>query len=148
MYEFGGPFLYAPSNLGWLTTGLLAGTAMAPALLWIINFAAAPHDDTTARAVVRSPRELVALVAMNGLLGALVLSGYGWSYYPVALLSVGGIVATLALAALLVLIATGPLSNRVHQARQLINPGSAAVLVALVVLVALAAGRWTLVAPI
>lgn len=146
VYEFGGPFLYAPSNLGRLITGLLAGTAMAPALLWIVNLAAAPLDDGNERLVVRSVWELAPLLALNGLLGAMVLSGQPFGYYPIALLSVGGIVATMALAVLLVLVAAGPLSNRVTHSRQLVSPGALAVLVALAVLLVLAAGRWSAVA--
>ncbi len=145
VYEFGGPFLYEPSNLGRLITGLLAGTAMAPALLWMINLAATPHDHTAERLVVRSSWELVPLVAINGFLGVLVLSERAWTYYPVALLSVGGIVVTMAMAVLLVLVAAGPLSNRVQHVRQLVTPTSAAVLTTLVLLVMLAAARWTTV---
>jgi len=144
--ELGLPHLYPPTNMFRLLTGLLSGIAIAPCLLWLLGMVATPREPGVAPAVVRSPWELVAPLAINAIFAALVLDGRAAFYYPIALVSVMGIVGVLAITALLVILAISDLSGRITHVRQVVAPGALALLIAFVVLAATATARWTFIA--
>ena len=144
--ELGLPHLYPPTNLLRLLTGLLSGMAIAPFLLWLLSVAATPQEPGASQAVVRSPWELIVPLAVNGGFAALVLDGRATFYYPIALVSVLGIVGALAMTVLLVILAISDLTGRVTQVRQLVAPGALALLVAFAFLAATATARWTFIA--
>ena len=138
--------VYASTNLTRLLTGLLSGIAIAPLLLWLLGVVATPQEPGVSYAVVRSPWELVAPLAINAGLATLVLDGRAVFYYPIALVSVVGIVGVLAITALLVILAISGLDGRVTHIRQAAAPGALALLVAFAVLAAMATMRWTFIA--
>jgi len=144
--DFGLVHLYVSTNLTRLLTGLLSGIAIAPFLLWLFSVVATPWEPGVSHAVVRSPWELAAPLAINAIFAALVLDGRAVFYYPIALISVVGIVGVLAITALLVILAISGLAGRVTQARQLVPPGALALLAAFAVLAATATARWTFIA--
>ena len=143
--ELGLPHLYMPTNLLRLLTGLLSGMAIAPFLLWLLGVVATPREPGVPDAVVRSPGELGAALAVNAGFAALVLDGRAVFYYPIALVSVVGIMGVLAITALLVILAISGLAGRVTQVRQVVAPGALALLVAFGILGATATARWTFI---
>lgn len=91
------------------------------------------------------PRELLAPLALCAGFGLLVVSQTTWGYYPVALLSVGGIVISLSGALLLRVLLFSGSSDRVVAPRQLVVPGALASLFAFAVLAVTAALRWSVI---
>lgn len=145
LYEFGGPYLYAPTNTGRLITGLLSGIAIAPFILWLLNLIAMPKDTVAPRRIVQTPWELALPLGLNALFALLVMSGSALAYYPVALLSVGGVVLVTSSAVLLMVISISGLDGRIMRARQLATPGMIALLGAVLFLAGTAALRWSMI---
>jgi uncharacterized membrane protein len=135
--------LYTPTNTLRLLTGLLAGIAIAPVLVWLLGVVALPRDARVRRAVVQSPWELAAPLALNAAFAALIMDGHAAFYYPLALIGVAGVVAALGGVALLVMLTLSGLDGRVLQLRQVLVPGAWALLLTLAALASLAAIRWT-----
>ncbi len=144
--DLGLAHLYESTNITRLVTGLLSGIAIAPFLLWLLNVVATPREPGVTHAVVGSPWELVAPLAINAIFAALVLDGRAAFYYPIAVISIVGIVGVLAITALLVILAISGLAGRVTQVRQVMAPGALALLIAFAVLGATATARWTFIA--
>ena len=143
--DLGLAHLYLSTNGTRLLTGLLSGIAIAPFLLWLLGAVATPREPGVPRALVRSPWELVAPLAINAIFAALVQDGRAVFYYPIALVSVAGMVGVLAITALLVILAISGLDGRVTHVRQVLAPGALALLVAFAVLAATATIRWTFI---
>ena len=122
--DLGLAHLYMSTNGTRLLTGLLSGIAIAPFLLWLLGVVATPREPDVSRAV----------------------DGRAVFYYPIALVSVTGIVGVLVITALLLILAISGLSGRVMHVRQVVAPGALALLVAFAVLSATAAARWTFIA--
>jgi uncharacterized membrane protein len=137
------PHLYESTNVTRLVTGLLSGIAIAPFLVWLLGVMATPRTSGPMRAVVRSPWELLLSITVCASFGALVMSEQAAFYYPIALLSVGGVVVVLTIVALLIVLRMSGLDGRVTRVRQLGTPGALALLVAFTVLGATAAIRWS-----
>lgn len=143
LFEVGLPALYTPSNPLRLATGLLSGIAIAPFMIWLWGVVAAPDTEAGRRPVVRSLGELAAPLALNAGFALLVVGGRSTFYYPVALISVAGVVALLAGGAFLPVLMLGGLEQRVTRLRQVIGPVGVATLLALAVLALTATLRWT-----
>jgi uncharacterized membrane protein len=144
--DLGLAHFYESTNLTRLLTGLLSGIAIAPFLLWLLSVVATPREPGVTHAVVRSPWELAAPLAINAIFAALILDGRAAFYYPISLISVVGIVGVLAITALLVILVISGLAGRVTQVRQVVAPGALALLVAFMILAATATARWTFIA--
>ncbi|HSH83502.1 MAG TPA: DUF2085 domain-containing protein, partial [Herpetosiphonaceae bacterium] len=138
------PHLYTPTNELRLISGLLSGIAIAPFLVWLLSVMAVPKGHGT-RLVVRSPWELAAPLALNAAYAALVLDGRAWFYFPVAFLSVAGIITVVASGVLLVILVIGELEARITRPSQIVAPAALAFLVAFAIFAATATLRWTLV---
>ena len=143
MSDLGLPHLYTSTNLTRLLTGLLSGTSLAPFLLWLVSTVAVPRDKLLPRAVIGSAWELLLPLAINAVFAAAVISEQAAVYYPIALLSVSGVVFALAIVSMLVILGVSGLQGRVMRPRQVVAPGSLALLVAFAVLAAAAALRWS-----
>lgn len=141
--ELGLPHLYQSTNVTRLVTGLLSGIAIAPFLVWLLGVMATPRASGPAQAVVRSPWELLLPIAACGGFAILVMSEQAAFYYPIALLSVGGVIVVLAMVALLVVLGMSGLDGRVTRMRQILAPGALALLIAFTVLGLTAAIRWS-----
>lgn len=137
------PHLYTTTNPIRLVTGVLAGIGLAPFLVWLWGVVATPCT-TVQRAVVRSPWELSVPLAFNAGFAALVVDGRAAFFYPVAVISVAGVVALLAGVALLPLLVLTGLEGRVMRARQIFGPSALALLLAFAVLALTATLRWTM----
>jgi len=94
-YDLGWPHAYAPDLRLRLATGILAGVALAFALVPALVQATPP---TSADGAVPGWRDLGWTLLGGGGFAALVTSGWGPLLSPVALLSSGGVVLTLLLA--------------------------------------------------
>lgn len=140
--ELGWRHLYTPTNPLRLLSGLLAGIALAPALVWLVSVIALPRDELRPEAVVRSPRDLLWPLALGAGFAALTLDGRDLWYYPLALITVGGVVVALATAAFLLVLSMGRVEGRIGGWRQARGPVALALLIAFAVLAATAALRW------
>jgi uncharacterized membrane protein len=143
LITLGLPHLYETTNLHRISTGLLSGIAIGVMLAWLVGTTALPISDAAPSRLIRSPWELLAPLALCGLFAALVISEAAWVYYPVALLSVGGVIAVLTLAALVALLQITGQSGRITRLRQVLVPGSLAFLLAVAFLVGSALVRWS-----
>lgn len=139
--EYGFLRLYTPTNELRLFTGLFAGVALAPVLLWLLNAVALPRSPSNARPVVGSSVEIAILLITCGLFARLAMREYAALYYPITLIGVVGVVAMLAMAALLVILSVSRQAGTVQQASQLVAPGALAVLVVFGVLLGTSALR-------
>ncbi len=135
---------YESTNVTRLLTGLLSGIAIAPFLVWLIGVMAAPPTEARTDAVVRAPWELVLPLAVSAGFAALVMSEQAVLYYPIALISIGGVVGVLTIVTLLVVLAVSGLGGRVARLRQIMAPFSLALLITFAVLAGSAAARWTI----
>ena len=135
------PHLYAPTNILRLGTGLLSGIALAPFLVWLFGVVTLPRDNVPQR-VVRGPWECLVPLAVAAGFAALVIRGPGWSYYPVSIISVGGVVAVIAGVALLIILIVSGYGKQVRRSNDLVAPGAVALLVAFAILAASAMLRW------
>jgi uncharacterized membrane protein len=135
--DLGWPHLYAPTNALRLSTGLLAGVAIAPLLLWLLGHAATPRDRLRDESLLRSPRDLVVPLAAAALYGALIVTGAAWLYLPLALIAVAGVVALISGVVLLLALRLTGREGRVTHRRDLVGPAAASLLVAYVILAAL-----------
>ncbi|HLI29327.1 MAG TPA: DUF2085 domain-containing protein [Chloroflexota bacterium] len=144
LYDLGLPALYPPHNALRLATGLLCGLALA--LLAAPVWAAALWRDWDLEPSVAHPRELLAPLALLGLIYAATVSGQGRLYYPVASVLLLGVLAAFTLANSYAL---ALLLGRQGQARtwgQALTPLLGGLLVSLGELAALAALRYGLAA--
>ena len=137
------PHLYAPTNLLRLATGLLSRIALAALLVWLWGMVGAPRTGAARRSVLRSPWELLALLALNAEFAGLVVAGHVAFYYPVVLISVVGVIGMMAGVLMLVILPMAGLDGRVTRPGQIAVPGMVAVLLAIVVLAGTAVLRWT-----
>jgi uncharacterized membrane protein len=135
---------YTSTNITRIVTGLLAGVGIATVLAWLVAAVARPAVQPPAR-LFYAPRELLAPLGLCALFGLVVVSQQLWAYYPVALLSVGGIVLSLASVLLLPVLLFGGWSERLSVSRQLLGPGAVALLLAFALLAVTASFRWSVI---
>jgi uncharacterized membrane protein len=147
LMEFDKPHLYTTTNATRLATGLLSGIAIATVLLWLLNGVLRPREWVARRAIIHSSRYLGLLIAANVAFAAAVVSGHPWLYYPLAVINIGGIVIILASVALMIVAIASEINGRVVLLRQLVVPGSLALLLAFAVLVGAASLRWSITGP-
>ncbi len=136
--DVGMPHLYTPTNLLRLLTGLFSGIALAPVFLWLVAAVALPRTSRSRRDVLRSPAQLLIPLIVGGLFALLVLAQHPLVYYPIALISVGGVVALLAGVALLGTLMVWEFDGRVRHLQQMVAPTSLALLLVFAALGAMA----------
>jgi Predicted membrane protein (DUF2085) len=114
LYDGNLPHLYAPNTALRLLTGLGAGLAVG--LMAIPVVAGVVWSRPTEDASIEDPVELLAGLAMAGLVGGLILAGVSALLWPIGLSMLAGVIAAFGVANLYVLVlATG----RVHEAATL-----------------------------
>ncbi len=86
------PRFYTPDNRLRLISGLLCGAAMMGVLVPLFNYTV---WRTASSAAILDGRGLLAMLAGLGLVYVAVTRAEGWMYYPLALLSVLGVVLVL-----------------------------------------------------
>ncbi|HEY1015754.1 MAG TPA: DUF2085 domain-containing protein [Herpetosiphonaceae bacterium] len=133
--------LYAPANVLRLTTGLAFGTSVAPVMVWLLGDMV-PRDRHGRAAAVMTLRTLLIIGVGQALVAAVVMSGAASSYIPVAVLSIGGVVAVPASLALVIIVRSARLRRQVTHPRQLIAPTALAELLGSVVILGSALLRW------
>lgn len=138
LLDIGGYNLYTPFNQLRVITGLLMGTAIGVFLPLVLNVALRKDPQTGSR-IVASWIEYAALLLIDAGLYVLVFFSPSFLYYPLALLSVAGIVGVLFASNLFVIAMVGGMEGRVARVRQLARPGALA-LVATSLELALLAG--------
>jgi len=141
--EFGTVHLYTPTNGLRLLTGLLSGIAIATGWGWVFGTLVSLDERDLDRAVVRSPWELLVPLVLSSIFGLIVLSGAPRFYYPVALLSTGGVVWILGSVMLVTVLIFTDSDDVGTPWRRRIAPWSVALLLALTILGSVAMGRWT-----
>ena len=142
--EIGLPHLYTPTNLLRLITGLLSGIPLAVVLVWLWGHFATTRTASASERVLLSLWELLAVLGVHTGFVMVVVSEAPWIYYPVALLSAGGVVVLITGVALLALFPVFGLQGRTLQRRQLLAPAATALLLALVVVAGTAGLRWSM----
>lgn len=143
LIELSWPHLYLSTNSTRLITGLLSGIAIGAVLTWLLGGYLRPSTAPSLPVLIASPGELLGPLALCALFGLLVTREGAWGYYPVALLSVGGLLLLLAGVALLPIVRIGRLRGRIATARQLLAPIALALLIAFAVLAGSALLRWS-----
>ena len=113
------PHLYAPNSALRLLTGLGAGLAVGLMAVPVVASVvwSHPSDDASIEDVV----ELLAGVALAGLVGALILAGVGILVWPVALAMLAGVVVAFGVANLYVIVLA---TRRTAQAMTFADLGS------------------------
>lgn len=143
LIELSRPHLYLSTNSTRLITGLLSGIAIGVVLTWLLGSYLRPGTAPSLPVLIASPGELLGPLALCTLFGLLVTREQAWGYYPVALLSVGGLLLLLVGVALLSIVRIGRLRGRIATARQLLAPTALALLIAFAVLAGSALLRWS-----
>lgn len=141
--EVGWPRLYAPTNLVRLMTGMLAGIALAPLVVWLAGSLVLPRTRLREERVVCGLGELFAPLMLGGVFTALVLDGRAALYYPLALIAVSGIVTALTTVALLVVLVASGQAGRDARPQLVRASVFLALLLAFATLGATAAARWS-----
>lgn len=142
--DLGLPHPYTSTNVTRLITGLLAGLAIAPFLVWLLGVVTTPSRvENMRRPVFRAPWEVLLPLGANAGFAAMVMREQAIFYYPIAFISVGGVVLALALVTLLVVLGMSEPDGRISSARQLVAPSALSLLIAFAVLGLSAAIRWS-----
>ncbi|MDP9381717.1 MAG: DUF2085 domain-containing protein [Chloroflexota bacterium] len=128
--EIGYPTPYEPTIPLRLGTGLLAGVAVGPYFLPVLN--GLLWRDADARPALPSYRALLGVVLLAALLWLAVVLGIDALALPVALLTTGATLALFGGVNLLFLLLALRRDNRVERVRDLLWPGAVALSLALV----------------
>jgi uncharacterized membrane protein len=136
-----GANLWDSNNVLRLITGALAGIAVAACFYPFFNMTVWSRHTMSMDRVVSRPLELALYLGAAGLLLAAVLLGSDWLYYPLAIMSIGGMFALLTMAGTMLVLIAGRREMQVRAPRDLVTPLLAGVIVGLAMLTLLAWGR-------
>ena len=139
--DMGLPHLYTPRNDLRTLTGLGMGVALAVFMLLIMNVALRKNVDDN-QPVLSGWGELGAVLLLNfGVLVALY-GNLSWLYWPIAIIAWVGITGQLYIVNILMVALLMGYEGKVTDWRQLARPGTIALGTTLLMLFALAAGRF------
>ncbi|MGB3330912.1 MAG: DUF2085 domain-containing protein [Thermomicrobiales bacterium] len=133
---------YPPENVLRLVTGFGTGIALAVILTWLL--ASSMWNFSSPKPTVRSIGDLRGALLGGAVFGIAVLSGAGWLYTPVAALLMVSAWLTLTVLMLVVVLLLFKVDERVRTMQDLHVPGAIAAVLGLVVMLALAGGRYWL----
>ena len=134
---------YTPDNWFRLVTGLLTGISLATVICFLVGSTLWRHGDPNRRCL-GGPTELLPLIVAQVPFALLVTSGGGWLFAPAALVLL--LSATLVVGAmmLVVLVVIRRQEMTFDGIAPLRRPASAALVLAVLVMAAIAAGRFIL----
>ena len=134
---------YQPRNEIRLITGLLTGVSLAATLCFLVS---ATFWRTGRRdlAIVESLNEVACLVVFTVPFGFVVATGPGWLYAPVALYLLGSAVCVIAVLAMVMVTIATRRDGTYRGIKELGVPASMALVIAIVVIGAIAGGRYWL----
>lgn len=139
--ELGFQAVYPPRNDMRLLTGLGFGVAMAVGLLLVANHTLlAPDLIDTEQAPIAGWYDLGLVLGAVGMVALAIATDQEILAWPLVLISVIGVTGVMSFAIALPISAIAGLNNRIRRPQQLLLPGSAGFLVALLLLALLA--RW------
>lgn len=133
---------YTPQNSFRLLTGLAAGIALASALCFVLSttlWRVGRHD-----LPVVAGRDLLPLAVMQVPFALAVVSGWSWLYAPVTVALLLGAVLAVSALALTVVVLVRHQENAFRVAREVQGNATVALLVGLLVMALIAAGRFAL----
>jgi hypothetical protein len=139
-----GSGLWISTNILRLFTGALAGVAIAFVFYPMFNLGLWHRDVARRESVLEQPFEMVGYLVAVGVLVALVLDGGDWLYYPLALLSIIGMLTLLTMANSMVLVAALRRDGVARTFSDALTPLLFAILLSLVELTLIAWGRASL----
>jgi uncharacterized membrane protein len=134
---------YGPDNRLRLATGLMTGITLAVAVGYVLAVCLWRRPDVR-RAPIEGGRDFAELAAIQAPYVAVVLSGVGFLYDPVALLLVLSAAAVLTAMMLVVVLMLTRREGTIETVGQLQRPAAAAFVLALVLMGALGGGRFLL----
>jgi hypothetical protein len=137
------PHLYTPQNWLRTLTGIGMGTSIAVLLLLILNLSLRRDADTDQR-VIGNWLELAGALLINGLAWLAIYGNIEVLYWPVAIAAWLGITSVLFCVNLLLTALFMRYEGTVTRVAQLAKPGTVALVVTLIELGALSAGRFWL----
>jgi uncharacterized membrane protein len=134
---------YEPRNEIRLATGLLTGVALAATLCFLVS---ATFWQTGRRdlAIVEDATEVAWLVAATVPFGVVVATGPGWLYGPVAIYLLASAVIVVAILAMVMVTIAARKDGSYRGMMELGMPASIAIVIAVVVMGAIAGGRYWL----
>jgi hypothetical protein len=136
--------LWDTTNVIRLFTGALAGVAVAFVFYPVFNMSIWHPSILKWQSSVESPLQLVGYMSIVGLLVALVLSMEDWLYYPIAFLSLGGMLILLTLANTMIILTISRREGTFITFSAALTPLLIGLLIALVELTLLALARSSL----
>ena len=137
------PHLYTPQNWLRTLTGIGMGTAIAVLLLLILNLSLRRDYDSEQR-IIGNWIELAGALLINGLAWLAIYGNIEVLYWPVAITAWLGITGVLFCVNLLLTALFMRYEGTVTRVEQLVKPGTIALVVTLIELGALSAGRFWL----
>ena len=141
-FDAGLPTLYQPQNWLRLTTGVLSGIGLAGLLQPFFNTVIWRRGFN--RRSFQSGGELGAMLVLGGLLWLATFSGWGWLYWPVALLTIAGLITALVMMNMLTFALILHKERRVESPLNLLTPLSLVFIFSLGELILFAAVRVAL----
>jgi len=119
-FDAGLPTLYQPQNWLRLTMGVLSGIGLAGLLQPFFNTVIWRRGFN--RRSFQSGGELGAMLVLGAILWLATFSGWGWLYWPVALLTIAGLIAALVMMNMLTFALILRLERRVESPLNLLTP--------------------------
>src|SRR5687767_8269972 len=139
-----GSGLWETTNLLRLITGALSGIAAAFIFYPVFNLSLWNREVTRKEHVIDHLFELAPYVIATGVLVALVLDGGDWLFYPIALLSIGGMLALLTMANTMVVLIITRREGKLRTISEALTPILLGLFLSLVLLALVSWGRASL----
>lgn len=137
-----GPGLYEPHNSLRLLTGIGVGLSIAAVLYPAFNQTALSH--WVSRPALERPHQLIFMLLLGLLVSLLVLSENSLILYPLALLSVGGVLVMLSMVYGMLWMMLLKLENRIQRLGQLLLPLAGGLLFGIMQIAVIDLGRYLL----
>lgn len=119
-YDMQLPTLYTPQNWLRLTTGVLSGIGLAGLTQPFFNSITWRRGYN--RRSFENWGELIVMLSIGLLLGLATASGWNWLYWPIALLTVGGLIVALVVMNSMVFTVALRRENRIDSAMEMLTP--------------------------